>query len=116
MEVDDVFCLFEEMEINNVMETLKMESCNIADACIAKIYTHLQHKCPLRELNLANNYLTNVGASKILKVLMDRHQIIALNLKKNCINSNILNDIAYQIKDNKIMFENRNEDPELEYF
>ena len=44
---------------------------------------------------------------------MERHRIICLNLKKNCINLHMLDEIAYYLKDNKIMFKNRDEDPEL---
>ena len=49
----------------------------------------------------------------ILKILEQTHNITDLNLKKNCINLHLLNDISYQLRENKAMI--RPEDPEYMY-
>ena len=90
LEVDDVFTLFEELETNNVMEILKLENCNVSDSYIFKIYDFLMRNCPLRELCLHNNFITDKGAKQILKILMQKHRLISLGLKKNCVNLHTL--------------------------
>ena len=46
---------------------------------------------------------------------MNFHFITELNLKKNCINQHILDNIEYQAGQNLIMSQNKDEDPELLY-
>ena len=57
-----------------------------------------------------SNFINTEGAYLILQLLMHNKRIHDLNVRKNCINVHIMNDIGFQIKQNKITIHMR-EDP-----
>lgn len=54
-------------------------------------------------MNLCNNFITDKGANILIKILSELHRLYDCNVKKNCISMKLLNNIAYQLKENKIM-------------
>lgn len=63
---------------------------------------------------MSNNFINTEGAYQLLQLLMHNKRIYNIEIKKNCINVHLLNDIIFQMKQNKATRHSR-EDPELVY-
>lgn len=87
---------------NHKLKNLSMARCKIDDDLVKRLSTHLKHPLPasrtLQILNLASNFITDLGAKYLAETLRSNRSLVYLNLAGNVLTDNgaeeILNVLA----------------------
>lgn len=101
-EEDSFIAFMAAIVKNRSLKNIKLEKCNIVDKFIEKSISLFKHNRGIESIDLGNNFLHDRGAKLLLRALMENHKIGEMNLKRNCIGLNYLQEIDQMLKENKI--------------